>query len=39
MKGIVLLERDRESKYPWLSLIGIAALGLFGLVLMAILTP
>jgi hypothetical protein len=33
------LDPRRESKYPWLSLIGIAAIGLFGLVLMAILTP
>jgi len=33
------LDPDRGSKYPWLSLIGIAAIGLFGLVLMAILTP
>jgi hypothetical protein len=39
VKGNQLLNPDRESKYPWLSLIGIAAIGLFGLVLMAILTP
>jgi len=39
MKGGVLLDPDHERKYPWLSLIGIATLGLFGLVLMAILTP
>jgi hypothetical protein len=33
------LDPDPERKYFWLSLIGIAALGLFGLVLMGILTP
>jgi hypothetical protein len=33
------LDPDRDSRYPWLSLIGIAAIGVFGLVLMAILTP
>jgi hypothetical protein len=37
--GNQLLDPDRDSKYPWLSLIGIAAIGLFGLVLMVILTP
>jgi hypothetical protein len=39
VKGTLLLDPDRDSRYPWLSLVGIAALGLFGLVLMAILTP
>ncbi len=39
MKGALLLDPDRDSRYPWLSLIGIAAIGLFGLVLMVILTP
>ena len=39
MKGSPLLDQDRESRYPWVSLIGIAAIGLFGLVLMVILTP
>ena len=39
MKESLLLEPDRNSRYPWLSLIGIAAIGLFGLVLMVILTP
>ena len=39
MKGAMLLDPDHERKYPWLSLIGIAAIGLFGLFLMMILTP
>ena len=39
VKGALILDPDRDSRYPWLSLIGIAAIGLFGLVLMVILTP
>lgn len=39
MKGNLLLNPDNQRKHPWLSLIGIAAIGLFGLVLMVILTP
>ena len=39
MKGTTLLDRDPDRKHLWLSLIGIAAIGAFGLVLMAILTP
>jgi hypothetical protein len=36
MKGTTLLDRDPDRRHVWLSLIGIAAIGL---VLMAILTP
>jgi len=39
MKGTMLLDRDPGRRHLWLSLIGIAALGVVGLVLMAILTP
>jgi hypothetical protein len=39
VKGTLLLDPKSESRYPWVSLIGIAAIGLFGLVLMVILTP
>jgi hypothetical protein len=39
MKGTTLLDRDPDRRHVWLSLIGIAAIGLIGLVLMAILTP
>ena len=39
MKGDLLLDPDHDRKHPWLSLIGVAAIGLFGLVLMVILTP
>jgi hypothetical protein len=39
VKGATLLDRDSDRKHPWLTLIGIAAIGLVGLVLMAILTP
>ena len=39
MKGATLLDRDPDRKRLWLSLIAIAAIGVFGLVLMAILTP
>jgi hypothetical protein len=38
-EGSLLLDPDHKRKYPWLSLIGIAAIGLFGLVLMLIMTP
>jgi hypothetical protein len=33
------LDRDPDRKHFWLSLLGIAAIGLVGLVLMAILMP
>jgi hypothetical protein len=39
VKGTLLVDPDRDSRYPWLSLIGIASIGLIGLILMAILTP
>jgi hypothetical protein len=39
VKGNLLLDPNQQRKHPWLSLIGIAAIGLFGLVLMVILTP
>jgi hypothetical protein len=39
MKGTMLLDRDPDRTHLWLSLIGIAAIGVVGLVLMAILTP
>jgi preprotein translocase subunit Sss1 len=33
------LDPEHERKHPWLALIGIAAIGVVGLVLMVILTP
>ncbi len=39
MKGAKFLASDHERKHPWLTLIGIAAIGVVGLILMAILTP